>query len=146
MPPTFAYAMMLTAYVAFAVMVWLLAALLALPRRTRRLAKHIAMGMLGSFAGVFAYQVVGGPLVFLLLLVGGLAVRLLQPASASDVLLMVVALGTVGLFAAISAYGFYRGWRAGYRVAKGIPPKTALFDDPVVGRIVRWVGVRLGWA
>lgn len=70
MPPFFAFAMFFVSYVGLASMVWLIAALLALPRRTRSLGKKIAAGMAGSFPGVFLFQIVAAPVV----LVGFMAV------------------------------------------------------------------------
>lgn len=136
--------MALMGYIAVACAVWLVAALLAVPQRTRALAKRIAAGMAGSFPGVFLFQLFSVPIVaFVLLLIGGIF-WLFHPRDTGATLLIVsLALLTFGIVAIASLLGFYTGWRVAWELAAGRPARAFLTTDRVLGPVVRFLHQRL---
>jgi hypothetical protein len=132
MPPTFAYILALTAYVAVACVVWSIAIVLAFPRRTRALAKKIAAGMAGSFPGVFLFQLLSAPLLALVLLtIGGISYFFRPP----DIVIIVMVLFIVSIPTVASLLGFYTGWRVAWELAAAVQPahswrQTECLDQP----------------
>lgn len=144
MPPTFVYIMALIGYFAVACAVWFVAVVLAIPQRTRSLAKRLAAGMAGSFPGVFLFQFLAAPLVALVLLLMGGIFWLFHPGdTGSAVLIVVLALLTLGIVAAASLLGFYAGWRAAWEFAAGRSPRTFFGTDRLLGPSVRYLRRRL---
>ena len=138
MPPTFLYILALMAYLAFACVVWLVAALLALHHRTRALAKRLAAGMAVSFPGVFAFQLFAAPFVVGIVLVISTAFWIFQPAEAAAAMLIVVlALLSLSIVAGASLFGFYAGWRCGWEFAAGRPVRALLSSDRVLAPVAR---------
>ena len=136
--------MALMLYIAAACVVWFVAVLLAIPRRTRALAKRIAAGMAGSFPGVFLFQVISAPMVALFLLMFAAIFAVFRPTGSWEVACFTgLFLGTVGLVAAASLLGFYAGWRIAWELAAGRSARTFLSADPVIGPIVRFLTRRL---
>jgi hypothetical protein len=139
MPPTFAYVLALTAYIAVACAVWCVAIVLALPRRTRALAKKIAAGMAGSFPGVFLFQFLSAPfLAFVLLTIGGISYFFRPP----DVINILLALFIISIPAAASLLGFYTGWRVAWELAAGRSARAFLEADRLLGPAVRFLRKR----
>jgi hypothetical protein len=140
MPPYFVYLLALTTYCAVACAVWVIAAVLTIPQRTRPLGKKIAFSMAGSFPGVFLFQLLAAPLAgFILVSIGGI-IWIIQPTdSAETVLFVLLLLGTVGLIAVASLLGFYAGWRIVWEWTAGRPVQTFLLKDPVLGPVIRFL-------
>lgn len=143
MPPTFAYAMALIAYVALAGVVWTVAILLAIPRGTRPVALRVAAGMAGSFPGVLLFQALSAPIVALILLSSGLVMSATSRGDWIDAVLIGLGVVALAIFAFASLVGFYVGWRAGWEVAAGRSVRVFLLSDSVLGvafrLLARWV-------
>jgi hypothetical protein len=140
MPPTFAYILALTAYIAVACIVWSIAIVLAFPRRTRILAKKIAAGMAGSFPGVFLFQLLSAPLLALVLLtIGGISHFFRPP----DIIIIVLVLFIVSIPTVASLLGFYTGWRVAWELAAGRSARTFLEADRILGPAVRFLRKRV---
>ncbi len=136
MPPAFVYIHLLILYVAVACVVWIVAAVLAIPHRTRMLAKKIAVGMAGSFPGVFIFQLLSAPLLALVLLIVGVLSRLFRTP---DVLIIVFALCILSVPAVASLLGFYAGWRVAWELAAGRSAREFLAKDRAVGPLLRFL-------
>ena len=76
MPPTFGYMVLFMIWASFAVLVWAVAALLLIPRRTRRAGRCLFLAMAGAFPGVIIFQIVAAPIVVALLAIAGLFWRI----------------------------------------------------------------------
>ena len=144
MPPTFIYILALMGYFAVACAVWFVAIVLAVPQRTRALAKRLAAGMAGSFPGVFLFQFLAAPVVVFVLLLIGAIFWLFHPGdTGAGVLIVVLALLTFGIVAAASLLGFYAGWRTAWELAAGRSPRAFLSSDRLLGPSVRYLRGRL---
>jgi hypothetical protein len=140
MPPTFVYMLALAVYMAFAFLVWIFALVLAIPRRTRRLAKKIAAGMAGSFPGVFLFQLCSAPFILLfLLIIGGLS-HLFRPP---DPVLILLALFVFLIPFVASLLGFYTGWRVAWELAAGRSAGELLQTDRLLAPLARFLWKRL---
>ena len=133
MPPTFAYAVALAAYVALACVVWSVAIILAIPRGTRPVAKRIAAGMAGSFPGVLLFQLVSAPLAALILLSSGLVMAVTQRGGWVDAVLIGLGVIALGVVALASVVGFYTGWRTAWEWASGRSAREFLINHSVIG-------------
>jgi hypothetical protein len=140
MPPTFAYAMALMAYIAVACIVWGVAVLLAIPRGTRCLAGRVAAGMAGSFPGVFLFQVLSAPIVAVILLTSGLIMSVTSRGGWIDAALLGMGIVALATFVFASVAGFYMGWRAGWEVAAGRSGRGFLRGHSILGGIFRALG------
>lgn len=144
MPPTFVYVMALMCYLAVACVVWLLALILAVPRKTRTLAKQLAVGMACSFPGVFVLQLLVAPVVVCVLLVVAVIFAVFDPRYGGQVtLILAAALILFGIVAVASLLGFYTGWRAGWEFAAGRSVRTLFRNDRLLGPVVRAVRKRV---
>jgi len=135
MPALAAYFAALFLYILVAMGVWTATCFLALHSRTRSLAGRLALGMAGSFPGVFLAQIATGPLVIVMILLGMVMDGLLK--ASGDVAIPVALIGMV-LFAAASLVGFCTGWRIAWRWASGRSLWEAVVSDPWFGACVRW--------
>jgi hypothetical protein len=143
MPPYFAYAFALICYLAAACVVWAVAALLVISSRTRQFAKQVAVGMAGSFPGVFLFQVLAAPVVLVTLLLFSAAFYLFKPAGVWEVVCIVgLLLSTVGVIAVASVLGFYAGWRVAWEIAASRSPRMFILNYPFVGRVVQRLCIR----
>ena len=140
MPPTFAYAMALTAYIALACVVWGLSILLAGPRATRPVALRVAAAMAGSFPGVFLFQALSAPIVALILLSSGFVMSATARGGWIDAVLIGLGVIALGVFAVASLAGFYAGWRAGWEIAAGRSARAYLLGHGILGVIFRVLG------
>ena len=146
MPPTFVYILALMGYFAVACAVWVVAVVLAIPSRTRGLAKRLAAGMAGSFPGVFLFQILAAPFVASVLLLGGGIFWLFHPGDiGSTVFMVTVAVLSFGIVAAASLLGFYVGWRIAWEVASGRSPRAFLSGDRLLGPCVRFLRNKLSF-
>jgi hypothetical protein len=135
MPPTFAYAMALLAYLALACVVWALAIVLAVPRETRPIAVRLAAGMAGSFPGVVLFQLLSVLIVAPILLAAGLITRVTARGGWIDAAMVGLAVMALAIFALASLAGFYVGWRAGWEIAAGRSARVLL----VFRAVSRWM-------
>jgi hypothetical protein len=138
--------MALMAYIAIACAVWLVAVVLAFPRRTRDLAKRIAAGMAGSFPGVFLFQLLSVPLFALYFLLIWCIAWLIPPRDGSitsDSLIVTLIFISFGIMAIMSLLGFYTGWRVAWELAAGRSARAFLVADRVLGPAVRFLRKRL---
>jgi hypothetical protein len=126
-PPTFAYFLALSAYLCFGAVALALAAALAVVPAARGMAKRFAGGVIGSYPGVFLFQVLSLPVLLAL----GLLIWLLNRAFQSGSLVaaavgLTEALLLLGAFAAASLAGFVTGWSVGAEVATGMSIRSAV--------------------
>lgn len=126
--------MCLIVYVCMGAAVLAVAMLLTLFPRARPVARLIAGGIIGSYPGVFLFQLAGAPvLVGLVLLTGLLSTYApnLSPAIPVSIAVFFMLFSLL-----ISLAGFATGWSVGAAVARG----TSLFD--AIART--WAGRLLG--
>src|SRR5262245_9178934 len=133
------YLIALFAYAALGLLLLGVAGLLAFVPSFRSFARWLALGTLGSFPSVFAFQMIAFPLVGaiafgLSFLYGGK--RLSEPFD------IVVALSGAGLMlvtvALASLYGFVFGWRTANAVWEGARFQTLLASDPVCRQLAKY--------
>ncbi|MGZ3158041.1 MAG: hypothetical protein ACXU7H_03065 [Burkholderiaceae bacterium] len=124
----FAYLALLFVYICVASLGLLFCLALATSSTKRKIAKKVAGGIIGSFPGVFLFQILSIPLVAsAVLLFLSLNQVVGELHGVSQVIYSLIALVfTLGLFAAASVVGFFVGWGVGYRVASGASLRTAL--------------------
>jgi hypothetical protein len=134
-----AYLAALFAYAALGSLLLGVAGLLALVPSFRSFSRWLALGTLGSFPSVFAFQVIAFPLV------GGIAFALgflYGGKQLSEPFDIVVAMSGAGLmlatFALASLYGFVFGWRTANAVWEGARFQTLLANDPVCRRLAKY--------
>jgi hypothetical protein len=122
MPPTYAYYMLLVVYVLAGGAGLAVCLLLAVIPKTRAAAKSVAGGIVGSFPGVFAFQLLALPVVAVpwLLFWGSHQLTGGVSGTAGTVILVVVVALTFGIFGAASLSGFVVGWGIGSRLARGM--------------------------
>jgi hypothetical protein len=102
--------------------------------RTRSSAWPTSLAMAATFPFVFAYQIMASPAVIVMLLVVAALNRVLEPAVSSTenpVIIGAAILGVLGSVAVVlvaSVVGFFDGWRAGWRLARGRSIKETLSD------------------
>jgi len=127
MPPTFAYAMILFAYVCFGGVALAIAVILAIAPGTRRLARRLAGGVIGSYPGVFLFQILAVPLLAAVWGACWMLRRVFpQPDNQFGAVALITILFVLGIFACMSILGFITGWSAGSGVALGVPLGAAL--------------------
>ena len=123
----------LTAHLAVAGLVWVVALCLAPFPSRRPLAKQLAAGMAGTFPGVLLLLLLSVPVVVLaLLLVSGLAKLNLPDAVISFLLLCSISIPIVA-----SLRGLYVGWRVAWEWAAGRSPGEIIASEWLLGRIWR---------
>lgn len=127
MSPLFAYVMVLSVYIAVAVIIWVLCAVLSLFPGSKQFSFETALGLLCSFPSVFFIQIVMMPLLFLFFLLISLPVRFFLTGTIRDVTLIAFAVVfLLGGFALASLYGFIEGWLIGIRLARRTSLSLAL--------------------
>ena len=139
MPPTFAYVMCLTAYLAVMAAALVVSALLFLVPSKRRLALRLCSAIFASLPGILAFQfVVGVPLAVLLAAVLGFY-AVFHPSESVQwavgiptILIMFVSL------VAASVSGCYTGGRIGWQIAGGTPFRAAVAEQRSVQRVLSW--------
>jgi hypothetical protein len=111
----------------------ILCAVTAISPAARTSAKRFAAGLVGSVPGVAVLQLVGLPVVAVIVgLLWALQRALGQPTGVGGIIWgVVVVLGTVGVMALVSLAGFASGWATGVRVFTGIPIGAALRESLV---------------
>jgi hypothetical protein len=123
-PGPFDYWMALFTYVCFGVVVLAVAVVLALIPRTRPLARSIAGGIIGSYPGVFVFQLATIPVIGCV----GILISMLSSFDshmASRIALALVAFIII-LALSTSLAGFFTGWSVGAAVARGTPVFDAI--------------------
>lgn len=136
MPLAFLYLMALLAYVGAMLLLLVAAVFLALIPRFRSAASSLALGVSGSFAGVFAFQIVALPIALAIIW------TLLVPIGyfhggghTTNPLVIGVEIGAfliaAGLFASASLAGFVTGWSAAIARGEGIALRTFLSSSRV---------------
>lgn len=134
MPGPFVYAMFLFVYVCIGAAVLAVAMLLALIPRARPAARWFAGGIIGSYPGVFLFQLAGAPvlvgIVLLMWLLSTVAPNLgpTLPVSLAIFFMLFSLL--------VSLAGFITGWSVGSAVALGTPVFDA-FALTWAGRLLR---------
>ena len=128
------YAMFLFVYVCFGAAVLAVAMLLAFFPRTRPAARSLAGGIIGSYPGVFLFQLAGAPVLvgitLLLWLLSKVAPNLGPTLPVSFVIFFL-------LFSLlVSLAGFITGWSVGAAMALGTPGFDA-FALTWIGRLLR---------
>jgi hypothetical protein len=144
MPPYFPYILALFAYIAFAACVLLVAALLAIPHQTRSFAKRLAASMIGSFPGVFLFQMLAFPFVLVVLLMLFVTYAVFHPSDGWQGFIIVgFGLLMFCIFGVASLVGFYAGWRVAWEFAAGRSIRDFLGADRLLGPFVRLARRRL---
>jgi hypothetical protein len=94
----------------------------------------MSLAMAATFPFVFAYQIMASPAVIVMLLVVAALNRFLEPAvstTENPVIIGAAILGVLGSVAVVlvsSVVGFFDGWRAGWRLARGRSIRETLSD------------------
>ncbi len=144
MPPTFIYLLVLMAYIGVALVVWCAAAVLAVSRQARPLARRIAAGMAGSFPGVFAFQILAAPAVGLLLVFIHCTFGTRELTNTWEIVLVLAMLAIcLSVVTIMSCLGFYVSWRMAWELAAGRSVRTLLVEDRLLGPIVRLLRRRI---
>jgi hypothetical protein len=127
MSPLFAYVMVLSVYIAVAIVIWILCAVLSLFPGSRQFSFETALGLLCSFPSVLFIQIVMAPLLFIFFLLISLPIRFFLTGAIRDITLIALAVVfLLGGFALTSLYGFIEGWLIGIRLARRTSPSLAL--------------------
>lgn len=140
MPFVFAYLLILLAYLGVGLILLIAALLLALVPRLRSRAKWLALGVLGSVAGVFTFQLAALPIVLAILstLMGPIAF-FHGGGNTTNLAVITASLGSLlfatGFFAFASLAGFITGWNAVNALGAGIAPRAFLASDRILKRI-----------
>ena len=142
--PMVAYVTALFIYVAFALVVWGVAIVLAISPHTRKLAKQIAAGMAGSFPGVFIFQLLSASLAVLILLLIAGVLRFCGGGFNFVGVYIVWFLFFAILFpASMFLIGFCVGWRIAWKWASGLSIRECFERDEVMGPLLRVLRRRL---
>ena len=93
--------------------------------------------MVGTFPGVFIFQLVAAPVAFAVLLVVWLVGRLIDPGNSTTTenpivigTSIAVILADLLIVGGMSILGFYEGWRAGWQISKGRRWRDAIEHGP----------------
>src|SRR5262245_32952108 len=131
-----AYLTALLAYVGLALALLFVALPLALIPRFRPRAKWLALGVPGSFIGVFGSQLAAAPIVL------ALVWTVLLPVGSFDgggvttnpfIILLAIAsiLVAAAFFGSVSLAGFVVGWRAANALGEGTPLRAFFASDKI---------------
>src|SRR5947208_3398000 len=131
--PLALYMLALGAYVAFACLVWCVCLVLPFSSRTRTLGFRIAAAMLGSFPGVFLFQMLSVPKIGAIALLGLGLVSSIGPSEFALGIGVGLGLTMFANFAIASTLGFYVGWRLAWEIASGRSVRELITS----GRLVR---------
>jgi len=132
--PTFLYMSALAVWILAACAVWCVAGLMFVAPRTRSSAWPMSMAMAATFPFVFAYQIAASPAVVVMVLGAAALSRLVEPGGSTTENPVIIgaailaALGSVMVVLVSSVIGFFDGWRAGWRLARGRSIKETLSD------------------
>lgn len=124
-------------YFLIAWVVWCIALLLTVSRRTRPMALKIAAGMAGSFPGVFLFQILAAPFILLILLSLNALAPFNIPDGAKSLIAIVTVLLIFSIAAIFSLYGFYVGWRFAWELAAGRSPRLLLTSDKLLATVFK---------
>ncbi|MET3912095.1 ABC-type long-subunit fatty acid transport system fused permease/ATPase subunit [Bradyrhizobium sp. S3.3.6] len=133
------YMSALALWILVACIIWCAAGLMFLVPRTRSSAWPMSLAMASTFPFVFAYQIVASPAVILLLLFAAALSWLIEPGASTTQnpviigVAILVALASVIVVLVASVVGFFDGWRAGWRLARGRSIKETL-SDTIAGK------------
>lgn len=136
MPALAAYFAGWLLYLMVAMGVWIVSGILALNSRTQPLATRLAAGMAGSFPGVFLAQLVSGPPLVAMMILGMVLGGLLKDDGSVGIPCVLV--GMV-VFASASLVGFCTGWALAWRVASGRSLWDAVVSDSWLGAGFLWL-------
>jgi len=110
----------------------------------------MSLAMVGTFPGVFFFQLVAAPVAFAVLLIAWLVWRLIEPGNSTttenpivigtSIAVVLIDLLVIG---GMSLLGFYEGWRAGWQISKGSRWRDAIAHGPSA-RILRNLRKRRG--
>lgn len=144
MPPTFVYLLMFLIWCVFACFVWLAAGLMFLSARTRVFSRPLSFAMAGTFAFVFAYQIIAAPFIAVLLVAAWAFWRIIEPGASATthnpfviVVSILAAFLSFGAMLVMSLAGFYEDWRTGWAYAKGRGFLEVLYEGPTVRLLYR---------
>src|SRR6202044_2333341 len=102
--------------------------------RMRPVAKRFAGGIIGSFPGVFVFQIFALPIfctiLFLLWQLSHFTNDL--HGFAQIIWAITVVVFTFGFLAVASMAGFLVGWRVGFKVASGVDITTAMMQERIL--------------
>ena len=121
MPPTFLLFMCWAAYLAAAGIGLALCLVLSLTPPTRRTARRVAGGLVGSVIGTALLQVIALPVIAVFWVILWSTGKLMsEPHGVALVIwITIVAAATFGVFALASLFGLLNGWGIGARVSDG---------------------------
>jgi preprotein translocase subunit SecY len=128
------YMSALAVWILVACIIWCAAGLMFLSPRTRSSAWPMSLAMASTFPFVFAYQIIAVPAVIVMLLGAATLSWFLEPGvstTENPVTIggaIVAVLGSVVVVLVSSVAGFFDGWRAGWRLARGCSIKEVLSD------------------
>lgn len=110
----------------------------------------MSLAMVGTFPGVFFFQLIAAPVAVAVLLIAWLVWRLIEPGNstttenpiviATSIAVILIDFLVVG---GMSLLGFYEGWRAGWQISKGRKWRDAIGHGPSA-QILRSLRKRLG--
>lgn len=128
MSPIFGYVMILAMYVMAALAGLAICLVLAALPSMRRASAQIAGGIIGSFPGVFLFQALAAPFLFITFVVLWSVQHVIGPFDGAAQIAWgaLVVISTFGFFLSVSIIGFTIGWRIGARAASGMPIRSAL--------------------
>jgi hypothetical protein len=134
-------------WVPLALLVWCAAAIMLLARRTRPMARSLAVAMAATFPGVLFLQLLAAPVVVTILVTMRVFWKTLEPGPSTTTENPFViaasiagALLVLGVMAGMSAVGFCEGWRIGWEWAKGRP-----FRDVIKEGLLARLAKRFVW-
>ncbi len=126
MSPVFGYVMAFMAWTLVAALIWTVAAILSLRRRTRRVARQLFWATAGTYPGVFACQIVAAPVIAAALAAAWLLRRIVESGASTNTSSPIIgavsflaALFVVCFFSVMSLIGFHQGWRTGWAYGSG---------------------------
>jgi hypothetical protein len=134
MSPAIPYLLALAMHIALALLVWLAALMIAILPENRLLAKQIAIGMMGSFPGVFLFQLLCIPVLAIVLIGLNVASWFARP---HDIIIVISVIVLMGLPLIASIRGFCFGWRIASEWALGRSPMRTINSDWLLGPISR---------
>ncbi|WP_234684284.1 hypothetical protein [Bradyrhizobium monzae] len=126
------YMSALAVWVLVACIIWCAAGFMFFAPRTRSSAWPVSLAMASTFPFVFAYQIMALPAVIVMLLFAAALSWLFEPGASTTQnpviigVAILVAVGSVIVVLVASVVGFFDGWRAGWRLARGRSIKETL--------------------
>ena len=143
MPPTFLYGLAFGLWLCLACVVWLASFCLLVAPVTRSMGKRLALAMVATFPGVFAFQLLASPIIVCTVAATVFAATIIDPSRSSDTtnptMIAVTAAGlllALSIAAGASLLGFWEGWRVGWICAQGRSWREVIGQGPT-GRAVK---------